>query len=86
MFFDFLTIVVIVNALATFVLWSERRPEKIKKKFRKQLFDTKPITPKNRGDHENYQTTSTGRPTTVGSSRFQMIRTSRMRWRETLVV
>jgi hypothetical protein len=40
MSFDFLTIVVIVNALATFVLWSERRPEKIKKKFRKQLYDT----------------------------------------------
>jgi hypothetical protein len=48
MSFDFLTIVVIVNALATFVLWSERRPEKIKKKFRKQLYDTKPITPKHR--------------------------------------
>ena len=48
MFFDFLTIVVIVNALATFVLWSERRPEKIKKKFRKQLYDTEPITPKHR--------------------------------------
>jgi hypothetical protein len=46
MSFDFLTIVVILNALATFVLWSERRPEKIKKKFRKQLYDTKPITPK----------------------------------------
>jgi hypothetical protein len=52
MSFDFLTIVVIVNALATFVLWSERRPEKIKKKFRKQLYDTKPITPK----HEPPQT------------------------------
>jgi small-conductance mechanosensitive channel len=37
--FDFLTIVVIVNALATFVLWSERRPEKIKKKFRKKLYE-----------------------------------------------
>jgi hypothetical protein len=48
MSFDFLTIVVIVNALATFVLWSERRPQKIKKKFRKQLYDTKPITPKHR--------------------------------------
>jgi hypothetical protein len=48
MSFDFLTIVVVVNALATLVLWSERRPEKIKKKFRKQLYDTKPITPKHR--------------------------------------
>jgi hypothetical protein len=41
-----------VNALATLVLWSERRPEKIKKKFREQLYDTKPITPK----HEPPQT------------------------------
>jgi hypothetical protein len=48
MSFDFLTILVIVNALVMFVLWSERRPEKIKKKFRKQLYDTKPITPKHR--------------------------------------
>jgi hypothetical protein len=46
MSFDFLTIVVIVNALATFVLWSALQPAKIKKKFRKQLYDTKPITPK----------------------------------------
>src|SRR5215510_11942735 len=48
MSFDFLTVVVIVNALATLVLWLERRPEKIKKKFRKQLYDTRPITPKHR--------------------------------------
>ena len=48
MSFDFLTIVVIVNALATFVLWSGRRSEKIRKKFRKQLYDTEPITPKHR--------------------------------------
>src|SRR5262245_120271 len=48
MSFDFLTIVVIVNALATFVLWSALQPAKIKKKFRKQLYDTKPITPKHR--------------------------------------
>src|SRR5262245_66568399 len=46
MSFDFLTIVVIVNALATFVLWSATAGKKIKKKFRKQLYDTKPITPK----------------------------------------
>jgi hypothetical protein len=52
MSFDFLTIVVIVNALATFVLWSERRPEKIKKKFRKQLYDTKPIAPKHQPPKE----------------------------------
>jgi hypothetical protein len=46
--FDFLTIVVIVNALATFVLWSKRRAEKINRKFRKQQYDSEPITPKHR--------------------------------------
>ena|SRR5215831_9398203 len=46
--FDFLTVIIVVNAAATLILWSERRPEKIKKKFRRQLYDTKPITPQHR--------------------------------------
>jgi hypothetical protein len=47
-FETFLTIIVFLNAVATIELWrrAARRPEKLKKKFLKRLFDTKPITPK----------------------------------------
>ena len=46
--FQILTIAVFLNAIATITLWQRavRRPEKLKKKFLKRLFDTKPITPK----------------------------------------
>jgi hypothetical protein len=46
--FQILTIVVFVTAGATIELWQRaaRRPEKLKKKFLKRIFDTKPITPK----------------------------------------
>jgi len=46
--FQILTIVVFLNAIATINLWQKaaRRPEKLKKKFRKRLWDSKPITPK----------------------------------------
>jgi hypothetical protein len=46
--FQILTIIVFLNAVATIELWQRaaRRPEKLKKKFLKRLFDTKPITPK----------------------------------------
>jgi hypothetical protein len=43
-----LTVVVLVNAIATVTLWQEavRRPEKVRKKFLKSLLDDGPITPK----------------------------------------
>jgi hypothetical protein len=46
--FQILTIVVFLNALATITLWqtAARRPEKLKKKFRKRIWESKPITPK----------------------------------------
>jgi hypothetical protein len=44
----FWIIIIFLNALATIMLWERaaRRPEKLKKKFRKLLWDSKPITPK----------------------------------------
>lgn len=43
-----MSIIVLLNVVATIELWRKaaRRPEKLKKKFAKRLFDTKPITPK----------------------------------------
>src|SRR5262245_604460 len=51
MTFEILTFIVLVNIGATIELWrlwrrAARRPEKLKKKFLKRVFDTKPITPK----------------------------------------
>jgi uncharacterized membrane protein YfcA len=45
---EILTIVVLLNAVATINLWQRaaRRPEKPKKKFRNSLWESKPITPK----------------------------------------
>ena len=41
---------VLLNAGATSTLWQRvvRRPEKLKKKFRKRLWESKPITPNGR--------------------------------------
>jgi hypothetical protein len=46
--FQILTIVVFANAIATITLWQKaaRRPEKLKRKFRKRLWNSKPIIPK----------------------------------------
>jgi hypothetical protein len=46
--FQILTIVVFLNAMATIGLWqtAARRPEKLKKKFLKRVWNSKPITPK----------------------------------------
>jgi hypothetical protein len=46
--FQILTVIVFVTAGATIELWQRaaRSPEKTKKKFRKRLWDSKPITPK----------------------------------------
>jgi hypothetical protein len=46
--FQILTIIVLLNAAATITLWrtAARRPEKLKKKFRKRLWDSEPIAPK----------------------------------------
>jgi hypothetical protein len=46
--FQILTIIVFLNAMATITLWQSaaRRPETLKKKFLKCVFDSKPITPK----------------------------------------
>jgi len=46
--FQILTIVVFLNVIVTITLWQKaaRRPEKLKKKFRKRLWDSEPITPK----------------------------------------
>jgi len=46
--FQILTIVVFLNAIATISLWqtAARRPEKLKKKFLKRVWNSKPITPK----------------------------------------
>ncbi len=43
-----LTIIILVNAMATITLWrtAARRPEKLKRKFRNRLWRSKPITPK----------------------------------------
>jgi hypothetical protein len=43
-----LTIIILVNAMATITLWQRaaRRPEKLKKSFRNRLWKGKPITPK----------------------------------------
>ncbi len=48
MTFEFLSIVVFLNVLATIELWrrAARRPEKLKKKFLKHILDSNPITPK----------------------------------------
>jgi hypothetical protein len=48
MTFEILTIIVLVNIALTIGLLrtAARRPEKLKKKFRKQLWESKPITPK----------------------------------------
>jgi hypothetical protein len=48
MTFEILTIIVIVNVLATIELWriAARRPVKLKRKFRDRLWRGKPITPK----------------------------------------
>ncbi len=46
MTFEILTVIVIVNALVTVSLWRSRKPEKLKKKFLKDLLHSKPITPK----------------------------------------
>ena|SRR5215470_9101151 len=45
---EMLTIAVLLNAGATIELWrrAARRPEKLKKKFLKQLWESEPITPK----------------------------------------
>src|SRR5262245_24422426 len=45
---EMLTIAVLLNAGATIELWrrAARRPEKLKKKFRNRLWESKPITPK----------------------------------------
>src|SRR5262245_26011280 len=45
---EMLTIAVLLNAGATVELWrrAARRPEKLKKKFRNSLWESKPITPK----------------------------------------
>src|SRR5262249_49417523 len=42
------TIAVLLNGVATITLWQRavRRPEKLKRKFRKRLWEGKPITPK----------------------------------------
>lgn len=47
-FNDVLVVIVILNAIATIVLWrtAARRPEKLKKKFFAALMDSKPIEPK----------------------------------------
>jgi hypothetical protein len=49
-------IIVFVNLVLTIELWrrAARRPEKLKKKFFKRLFNTKPITPK----HQPFGTSS----------------------------
>jgi hypothetical protein len=46
--FEILTFIVFLNILATISLWrrAARRPEKVKKKFRKRLWDGEPIIPK----------------------------------------
>jgi len=48
MTFEILAIIVIINAVATIELWrrAARQPEKLKKKFRDDLWRGKPITPK----------------------------------------
>src|SRR5262249_39197266 len=48
MTFEILTIIVIINAVATIELWrrAARRPVKLKKKFLNRLWRGKPITPK----------------------------------------
>jgi hypothetical protein len=48
MSFEVLTIIVVLNALATIALWRKaaHRPEKLKKTFLKQLLHSEPITPK----------------------------------------
>ena len=44
---EILAFIVLINAMATIALWSKaaRRPEKLKKKFLKRLWRSKPITP-----------------------------------------
>jgi hypothetical protein len=59
MSFDTLTVIVLMNVVATFALWLEskrRAPEpKLKKKFVKRLLHSKPITPKHQPPSEtNY--------------------------------
>jgi hypothetical protein len=46
--FEILAIVVFLNILATIELWrrAARRPEKLKRRFRKRVWESKPITPK----------------------------------------
>ena len=48
MTFEILTIIVLLNVVATIALWrrAARRPEKLKKKFRNLLWHSQPITPK----------------------------------------
>jgi hypothetical protein len=48
MTFEILTIIVLLNAVATIELWrrAARRPEKPKRKFRNRLWESEPITPK----------------------------------------
>jgi hypothetical protein len=45
MWLETLTIIVVVNVVVTYSLAAQRQP-KLKKKFRKQLYGTNPITPK----------------------------------------
>jgi hypothetical protein len=48
MTFEILTIIVIINAVATIELWrrAARRPKKLRRKFRNRLLHSEPITPK----------------------------------------
>jgi hypothetical protein len=48
MTFEILVFIVFLNVLATIELWrrAARRPEKLKKRFLKRVWDSKPITPK----------------------------------------
>ena len=45
---ELLTIIVVLNVLATIALWRKaaHRPEKLKKKFLNQLLHSEPVTPK----------------------------------------